>query len=600
LFDKLLRRVDRYVLCGAVLLGVVNLAYTQSPFAIAPTAPAATSGSVKDQTLQSNTGQLLPPVLANITQTAAQTLQPDAANMAAPGGTQREWSGSGQKPRELKTPWETVPAGTAPYPRPGNFYIAPSGPGAYTLLDAFLGRESQNRPQNPYLQFGQNPNPFFNMSFGYLDDPQRTEYDLSAPLKRIHLGDNWLLSFGGEFRDRYAYEENARLYNVKPLAGSTNSYDLFRARIYTDLWYKDVFRIYAEYISADSSNQAIPPSSSDINRNDILNLFLELKIWAINGEGVYVRAGRQELLFGSQRLISPSDWSNTMRTFQGVRLYYHGEKVETDAFWVQPVIVNPDKFDSVDDKQVFAGSWLKYRLNKDVSVDAYYLYLDNDNRTFKGNGGVLGGYDVNTIGGRFVGENNQFLWDFEGALQFGNYSNQTDFGRMCAVGIGYWFKNVPTSPTLWLYYDYASGDQNPGTGNVHQTFNQLFPFGHQYFGSMDVIGRQNINDIHLDLGLFPADWLRLTAGYHILTLDSAKDALYNGSGSVVRQDTTGNSGINVGNLISATALFHIDNHQTLSLNYGHLFAGTFIRDTAVNAAARRDMDSFWVQYAFKW
>jgi hypothetical protein len=38
--------------------------------------------------------------------------------------------------------------------------------------------------------------------------------------------------------------------------------------------------------------------------------------------------GRQELLYGAQRLISPLDWANTRRTFEGGKLIWQGERVE--------------------------------------------------------------------------------------------------------------------------------------------------------------------------------------------------------------------------------------------------------------------------------
>ncbi len=166
--------------------------------------------------------------------------------------------------------------------------------------------------------------------------------------------------------------------------------------------------------------------------------------------------------------------------------------------------------------------------------------------------------------------------------------------------MGYWFKNVPTTPTFWAYYDYASGDPNPGSGNVHQTFNPLFPFGHSYFAGLDTIGRENIRDFHLEYASFPFDWFRISGGFHMLALDSAKDALYSPSGSVVRQDTTGKSGTDVGNATNLNLQFHIDNHQMILISWSHLFAGTFIKDTAINPAAAKDLNAYWLQYTYKW
>ncbi len=173
--------------------------------------------------------------------------------MPASAGVERTWSGPPSEPKGPKTFWETVWPTIVPYPRTGNFYVAPSGPGYYTLYDFLQGRELQDRPRNPYLQWGQNANPFFNVDFRYLDNPNNTETFLFDSLKRIHLGDDWLFSTGGEFRDRYSSLDNAYLYNKKPLAGANEDFNLMRARVYGDLNYLDIFRLYGEFISADSS-----------------------------------------------------------------------------------------------------------------------------------------------------------------------------------------------------------------------------------------------------------------------------------------------------------------------------------------------------------
>lgn len=514
--------------------------------------------------------------------------------------TERSWSGPPQKSRTEKSFWETVPP-IQPFPRQGNFNIAPTGPGYYTLFDQLRGRELSSRPKAPLLQWGQNANTTFNLDYRYLDDPKNKEFDFFDPLKRIHFGDDWLLSTGGEVRNRYAWIQNAALYNRRPQAGATNDFNLFRTRIYGDLWYRDEFRFFAEFITAQASSQSIPRAASDVEHNDFLNLFAELKLIEIDGRGVYARLGRQELLFGSQRGLSPSDWSNTRRAFQGVRGTWRNDAIEADIFAVNPVIPDPENISSMDRKQRLAGGWFKYRFTKDASADLYYLHYANDNDgVAQGRGNVIGGFAVNTFGGRFVGEYRQFLYDFEGAIQGGRWADQSILAGMGVAGLGYYFKNAPATPTLWAYYDYATGDPNPNATGVHRTYSTLFPFGHSYFAGLDAIGRQNIRDFHLELGAFPANWLRVQLGYHVLDLANAKDALYSPSGGVVRRDRTGNSGTDVGQALSATLQIHIDRHQIFFVGYGHLFAGDYVRNTAASPAAARDLEALWIQYTLKW
>ena len=58
-------------------------------------------------------------------------------------------------------------------------------------------------PVYPWPPFTLDVVPFYDNNFRYLDDPDNTQTDWLDPLKRIHLGENWLLSFGGEERIRY-------------------------------------------------------------------------------------------------------------------------------------------------------------------------------------------------------------------------------------------------------------------------------------------------------------------------------------------------------------------------------------------------------------
>src|SRR5262249_18337517 len=244
----------------------------------------------------------------------------------------------------------------------------------------------------------------------YLDKPNNQQFDPADVLKRIHFGSNgdWMFTTGGEFRWRFENEPDSRL------SGKNNNYDLTRLRIYGDLWYQDFFRLYVEGIDARTANQNLPPLPIDINRTELLNCFIDLKLAEIQGQNVYLRTGRQELLYGSQRLISPLDWANTRRTFQGVKAFTTGEKWNVDLFWVQPLIVSPSHFDSVDDRQNFSAFWTTYKPKPGTTVDFYYLNLDNANHIAAGKGGKLGAFNTSTFGARCAGDyNNNLLWDFE-------------------------------------------------------------------------------------------------------------------------------------------------------------------------------------------
>lgn len=486
--------------------------------------------------------------------------------------------------------WKQVPR-TRPFPRPGNFPILPTGPGYYTLLDQLTGECSKAPPKWPYPRSGLVQPSFFDVdNFGYLDDPKNTEFDYTDCLHRIRHND-WLFVTGGEVRGRYENNYNGRLTQTN------NDYGLGRVRMYGDLWYKDDFRVFAEFLSAGTAWQNQPPLPIDQNKADFLNLFVDVKVGEYADKPIYARVGRQELLFGSQRLISPLEWANTRRTYQGVRGFRQGEKWDIDAFWVQPVIPQANKLDSVDNNVNFAGTWATYKPKKGQSIDAYYLLLDNVNRTT-----VLGipraPFTRHTVGGRFSGNEDEFLYDFEAAMQLGNQDGRDVVAGMATAGVGYHFKDAAWTPTVWAYYDYASGGGATGTGTVH-TFNQIFPFGHYYLGWIDQVGRQNIHDVNFHLYTFPAPWLTTWVQFHSFWLANRNDALYNAAGVPIRRSASGSAGSHVGEEVDVVLNFHLTKHVDLMTGYSYLWGGDFLKNTSTPALAQ-NAGFYFTQLSYRW
>ena len=152
-------------------------------------------------------------------------------------------------------------------------------------------------------------------------------------------------------------------------------------------------------------SQDLAPLPIDQNKADLLNAFVDVKSPDLDGNPAYVRVGRQELLFGSQRLISPLDWANTRRTFQGVRGFRQTEKWDFDLFWV-----------AAGGRRTRTGStrWTTTRTSpgrgrrtgrrRARTIDAYYLMLDNTNRDHAARHPARRTVTRHTIGGRYAGD----------------------------------------------------------------------------------------------------------------------------------------------------------------------------------------------------
>jgi hypothetical protein len=504
--------------------------------------------------------------------------------------------------------WSRVPWVT-PLPRPGFFTIPPTGPGYYSAWDMITGKYSEKRPPQPYgptsiMLYG-----FFDSDFRYLDKPDAEYQSPSDALKRMHIGDHWMLSIGGEQRIRYLDEVDSRL------STKDQTYWLSRTRVYGDLWYEDKFRVYVEFIDAQrfEGNILLPPLATDRDWGDLLNAFVDVKLMDLNDAPVYARVGRQELYYGSQRLISDLDWANTQRTFEGFKVFRHSESFDVDFFCVQPVIPPvANKFDTRDDHQTFSGAWFTYRPEKSQAIDLYYLNLDNADGLAAGQvvgtKRPTGAYNVSTVGSRYAGDyDKRWMWDFEGMYQFGSFVNQSISAGSYTTAAGYCFNNVQMSPQFWISYDWASGDHNPGTTDTHGTFNQLFPFNH-YYNFLDLVGRQNIRDLQFQFVFYPTKWITAGTQYHIFHLDSAKDALYNSAGAPIRISPTGIAGTQVGDELDVFVNFHLTARQDLFIGYSKLFQGEFLRETNVlppgtttpskkNGAGSPEL--FYVQYSLR-
>ncbi len=357
--------------------------------------------------------------------------------------------------------------------------------------------------------------------------------------------------------------------------------------------------MYAEFLSAQTLFQDLPPQPGNQNLTTLLNAFLEAKLGEIGAAPAYVRVGRQELLFGSQRLISPLPWINTLRTFDGVRVYRAGEKFDVDAFWVQPAFPNAPSPTAVflDHNRSFAGAWATYRPNTDTFLDAYYLFLDNvpvPDSNFLGP--KPPSVDtIHTLGLASRGKQDGFLWDVEQMFQTGQFNDRLILADATTVGGGYHFADVLFHPTFWVYYDYASGSNNPTGGGTYSTFNQLFPFSHYYLGWLDLVGRQNIQDVNAHLYLYPTKWIRFWTQFHHFELANRHDALYAASGQPLVRDPTGQAGTNIGDELDFITNFHLSATTDILLGYSHLFPGLFLLHTGTKVPP----DQVFVQYAVR-
>ena len=438
----------------------------------------------------------------------------------------------------------------------------------------------------------------WNEDYGYLASaPDKDPWD---PIKYIPLGDekDWYLSFGGQARYRYEWFDN---FNFgAPGQQDGNGFHLGRVMGHADAHFGPNVRGFVQVISAGVDGRE-PTERPGIDENDFdfHQAFVDVKL-PLDDKSLTLRGGRQNLLYGAQRLISPLDWTNTRRTFDGGKASLAISRTHTlDAFWVNPVVVDEGNIDESNDDD-FAGLYDTIGL-PDVlkgagsKLELYALYLDKQSATFAEGSGSEERY---TVGGRFFTNPKPWDFDVEAAYQFGEFGDGDISAWMFATEGGYTFADATLAPRLYLGFDIASGDDDPNDDDL-ETFNQLFPLGHAYFGYIDVIGRQNIIDLHPGVELLLASEKRnvkrltLRADYHLFWRYSDEDAIYGVAGAIQRAD--GGSGASfVGSELDLIVNWQIDRHTSAYFGYSHFFAGDFIDESGPS----EDIDFVYAAIAY--
>lgn len=422
---------------------------------------------------------------------------------------------------------------------------------------------------------------FYDNDFSYLCDSAYEGCLLGEGLKRRGLPSGGWYDIGGQFRTRYHAERNMRGLG---LTGVDDDFLLHRTRIYGDFHFTPNIRVYAEMLNADSNYENNNPRPIEVNRTEMQNLFVDARLIARGDQSLTARIGRQEMILGAQRNVSALDWANTRRTFEGVRMMMKGKDHKVDAFWVNPMRVDDSSLDSPDRDQEFMGIYSTYTGCKNRTFETFFL------RALNGRG--ANNYEYNTVGTRWQGSQNDFLWEFEGAYQFGdNTDGSSHVAGMATFGLGRKFSQHCWNPTLWMYYDWASGDDATGAGNG---YHHNFPLAHKYNGFMDFYGRRNLEDVNLQFSVQPTKKLKLLAWYHYFFLETQTDTPY----SVAMTPFNGGNlpgSADLGHEIDLIASYKVSQRQNLVLGYSHFFSGEYY-DTTPGVPFNGDADFFYAQW----
>jgi hypothetical protein len=426
---------------------------------------------------------------------------------------------------------------------------------------------------------------------------------LRADLPEWLTGD---LTAGGELRHRY-YDEADRL---RPGGPGTAGYQQWRWRNWLE-YQGDGVGGYVELIDASTFGEnPLPETGIDVNRWDLQAAYLDLDLFERDGHRTVLRSGRQQLLYGSQRLISPPDFANIHRNWEGFRLMSPGETWDIDAFATRPVNLATGngpvsrldhERDRADASRTFSGVYATHHGIENHTFDVYWLWLreqDEDAQPPRFADGSR-----HTIGLRWAGKQpvadacgdpvRAWDWDVEGAYQFGHDEiTETVRAGFFVATLGHTWTALPWKPRLAAVYYFGSGDDDPAD-DENNTFSTLFPLGHGYWGLIDNLSGQNLIQYSLQATITPHERLSFGAQLHWFELASNGDVLYNVAGAPLG---TPGGGLEVGEELDLLFNYQLTEDVALHGGYSWFWYGSFVD----NRLPRDDASLFYIQTTWRY
>ena len=417
--------------------------------------------------------------------------------------------------------------------------------------------------------------------------------DFWDPIKYIPLrgkDSDWYLTIGGELREVWEQIGNDN-WGQRPFM---NGYLLQRYMVHFDARYGRFFRSFVQLKSGFESYRVGGPRPIDEKKPDFEAAFVEM---GTDGDDNWIklRIGRQELNYGSGRLVSVREGPNVRQSFDGVKIRSKVGAWLVDGFAVRPDLDKPGFFNSAPDHATrFWGVYSTRPVSKKVSIDAYYLGLDRKTATFnRGSGREV----RQTLAARVWHKSSeQGGWDFdyEGAWQFGSFGSDGIRAWTLASDIGYSVPGIRLKPRFSIKGDVSSGD-NPNSHSLG-TFNPIFPIGN-YFGVIASTGPGPVNfiDIHPRVQTELPRGVSVSFDWVVQWRESLTDGVYAVPGFLIRPAGTSTARY-VGDRPGVEVRWQVDRHLYFQADYGIFYAGRFLKDTM--PGRNLNYEALWAGYKF--
>src|SRR4051812_12420370 len=155
--------------------------------------------------------------------------------------------------------------------------------------------------------------------------------------------------------------------------------------LHANVYLTDWWRLFSEFKSGLEEDRVGGPRPTDRDDFDLHQLFFDLNARIEKDNSFTLRIGRQELAYGSSRLVSVRESPNVRQSFDGIKAIAKLGAWRVDAFVTKPVETKTGVFDDAPDPgRTFWGVYGVTPLSflPGGNIDLYYLGLERKNAEF--------------------------------------------------------------------------------------------------------------------------------------------------------------------------------------------------------------------------
>lgn len=392
----------------------------------------------------------------------------------------------------------------------------------------------------------------------------------SEAFKAMPLGGDASLTFSAEARLRYDAVDNGQ-----STRGNDYQQGLFRGIVGADLRFNPHFRVYGEVGTGQVEGRRDTATANFQNDASLQQLFIDARGHA-GATLVGAMIGRQEFADGPRQLISLSDGPNIHRTWNGVRLYAHDQRIRVGAFALRATRLERGSFDEeINSAERLAGLNASLAVSSGSGSDAYLdpFWIHSENPSFR-SGSHVGLDDRDTFGLRLWGRQGDLIFDWTLAHQTGRYMNRDIDAWALFVVHSAALSNEGWKPRLTTHIDIASGGGAYRTGTL-KGFNQLYASS-SYLGEGQFLSLSNLLMIAPGISISPTPRTNLSIEYGFARRLTEGDAAYAG-GMRAYAGTENVPGHEIGGLLRVVGTWSASEHSTLFFNFEHLVAGDVLK-----------------------